>query len=87
MTCFSKNLFQYGNFVDNLRLYVRGGAGGMGLPRIGGHGGNGGDVWVVATKSMTLKKVKEKYPQKRFVSDVGGNSRWERIVWMFKWKF
>ncbi|XP_019747744.1 GTP-binding protein 10 [Hippocampus comes] len=67
-------LRKYGNFVDNLRLYVRGGAGGMGLPRIGGHGGNGGDVWVVATKSMTLKKVKEKYPQKRFVADVGGNS-------------
>ncbi|XP_061676642.1 GTP-binding protein 10 [Syngnathoides biaculeatus] len=68
--CFRK----YGNFVDNLRLYVCGGAGGMGLPRLGGHGGNGGDVWVVATKSMTLKGVKDKYPKKRFVADVGANS-------------
>lgn len=66
---------QYGNFVDNLRLYVRGGSGGMGLPRLGGHGGKGGDVWVVATKNMTLKRIKDKYPQKRFVGGSGANSR------------
>ncbi|KAF6739681.1 GTP-binding protein 10 [Oryzias melastigma] len=67
-------LRKYGNFVDNLRLYVRGGGGGMGLPRLGGQGGNGGDVWVVAAKNMTLKKIKDKYPQKRFVGGSGGNS-------------
>lgn len=61
--------------MDNLRLYVRGGSGGMGLPRLGGHGGNGGDVWVVATKNMTLKRIKDKYPQKRFVAGTGTNSR------------
>ncbi|KAI3361038.1 hypothetical protein L3Q82_013235 [Scortum barcoo] len=65
---------QYGNFVDNLRLYVRGGSGGMGLPRLGGQGGKGGDVWVVATKNMTLKRIKDKYPQKRFVGGAGANS-------------
>lgn len=65
---------QYGNFVDNLRLYVRGGSGGMGLPRLGGQGGKGGDVWVVATKNMTLKRIKDKFPQKRFVADAGANS-------------
>lgn len=67
-------LRKYGNFVDNLRLYVRGGSGGMGLPRLGGQGGSGGDVWVVATKSMTLKRIKDKYPQKRFVGGTGVNS-------------
>ncbi|XP_022051699.1 GTP-binding protein 10 [Acanthochromis polyacanthus] len=67
-------LRKYGNFVDNLRLYVRGGGGGMGLPRLGGQGGNGGDVWVVATKNMTLKRIKDKYPQKRFVAGAGANS-------------
>lgn len=61
--------------MDNLRLYVRGGTGGMSLPRLGGLGGNGGDVWVVAKKNMTLKKVKEKYPLKRFQGGPGGNSR------------
>lgn len=46
----------------------------MGLPRLGGQGGKGGDVWVVATKDMTLKRMKDKYPQKRFVGGTGGNS-------------
>ncbi|KAM9783187.1 GTP-binding protein 10 [Neosynchiropus ocellatus] len=68
--CFRK----YGNFVDNLRLYVRGGSGGMGLPRLGGHGGDGGSVWVVASEDMTLRKLKDKYPHKRFVAGPGGNS-------------
>ncbi|XP_049586948.1 GTP-binding protein 10 isoform X2 [Syngnathus scovelli] len=67
-------LREYGNFVDNVRLFVRGGTGGMGLPRVGGHGGNGGDVWVVAAENMTLKRVKDKYPQKHFVAYVGDNS-------------
>ncbi|XP_041845027.1 GTP-binding protein 10 [Melanotaenia boesemani] len=65
---------KYGNFVDNLRLFVRGGSGGMGLPRLGGQGGNGGDVWVVATKNMNLKKIKDKYPHKRFIGGTGSNS-------------
>ncbi|TKS82050.1 GTP-binding protein 10 [Collichthys lucidus] len=68
--CFRK----YGNLMDNLRLYVRGGSGGMGLPRLGGQGGSGGDVWVVATKNTTLKRIKDKYPQKRFVGGAGANS-------------
>ncbi|XP_059195363.1 GTP-binding protein 10 isoform X2 [Centropristis striata] len=46
----------------------------MGLPRLGGQGGNGGDVWVVASKNMNLKKFKEKYPKKRFVGENGANS-------------
>ncbi|XP_068615987.1 GTP-binding protein 10 [Brachionichthys hirsutus] len=65
---------KYGNFIDNLRLYVRGGSGGMGLQRLGGKGGDGGDVWVVATKKMTLKMIKDKYPLKHFVAGVGANS-------------
>uniref|UniRef100_A0A671LZI3 GTP-binding protein 10 n=1 Tax=Sinocyclocheilus anshuiensis TaxID=1608454 RepID=A0A671LZI3_9TELE len=68
--CFRK----YGNFVDNIRLYVRGGSGGMGLPRLGGFGGNGGDIWVVAKKDITLKQIKDKHPNKRFTAGVGSNS-------------
>uniref|UniRef100_A0A8C2L8T6 GTP-binding protein 10 n=1 Tax=Cricetulus griseus TaxID=10029 RepID=A0A8C2L8T6_CRIGR len=66
---------QYGNFIDNVRLFTKGGSGGMGYPRLGGEGGRGGDVWVVAHKNMTLKQLKNKYPQKRFVAGVGANSR------------
>ncbi|XP_017280439.1 GTP-binding protein 10 [Kryptolebias marmoratus] len=68
--CFRK----YGNFIDNLRLYARGGGGGMGLPRLGGQGGNGGDVWVVATKNISLKKIKDAYPMRRFIAGPGENS-------------
>ncbi|XP_053322610.1 GTP-binding protein 10 [Spea bombifrons] len=67
-------LRKYGNFVDNLRVLVKGGAGGMGLPRLGGEGGKGGDVWMVANKSISLKKIKDKFPHKRFIGGVGGNS-------------
>ncbi|KAM4601299.1 GTP-binding protein 10 [Polymixia lowei] len=75
MVQFSRICYRkYGNFVDNLRLYVRGGSGGMGLPRLGGQGGKGGDVWVVAKKDLTLKKLKDKYPQKRCIAGVGANS-------------
>ncbi|XP_024259550.2 GTP-binding protein 10 isoform X1 [Oncorhynchus tshawytscha] len=65
---------KYGNFVDNLRLYVRGCSGGWGCPVWGGQGGKGRDVWVVAQNAMTLKRVKDKYPQKRFIAGVGINS-------------
>ncbi|XP_046526544.1 GTP-binding protein 10 isoform X4 [Equus quagga] len=68
-------LRKYGNFIDNLRLFTRGGSGGMGYPRLGGEGGKGGDVWVVAHNKMTLKQLKDKYPQKRFVAGEGANSR------------
>ncbi len=62
-----------------------------GFARLGGQGGNGGDVLVVAKKDITLKQVKDKHPNKRFTAGVGSNSRWvlffnkENNVWM-KWQ-
>ncbi|NXG47387.1 GTPBA protein, partial [Psilopogon haemacephalus] len=67
-------LCQFGSFVDSLRLYVRGGAGGMGYPRLGGEGGRGGDVWLVARERATLKGLRQRYPHKRFVAGTGANS-------------
>ncbi|XP_071416729.1 GTP-binding protein 10 isoform X1 [Pithys albifrons albifrons] len=72
--CGAALLRKYGNFIDDLRVYVRGGTGGMGYPRLGGEGGRGGDVWFVARERITLKGIKEKYPQKRFVAGTGANS-------------
>lgn len=68
--------------MDNIRLYVRGGCGGMGLPRLGGQGGNGGDVWVMAKNGVTLKQIKDKHPDKRFTAAVGSNSRWASLVYI-----
>ncbi|XP_053916631.1 cilia- and flagella-associated protein 69 isoform X3 [Cuculus canorus] len=64
----------YGNFIDDLRVYVRGGTGGMGYPRLGGEGGRGGDVWFIAREKTTLKNIRDRYPQKRFVAGAGANS-------------
>uniref|UniRef100_A0A8C0HCS5 GTP-binding protein 10 n=1 Tax=Chelonoidis abingdonii TaxID=106734 RepID=A0A8C0HCS5_CHEAB len=64
----------YGNFIDDLRIYVKGGTGGMGHPRLGGEGGRGGDVWLVAKEKTTLKRIKNRFPQKRFVAEAGTNS-------------
>ncbi|NXX90142.1 GTPBA protein, partial [Centropus bengalensis] len=64
----------YGSFIDALRLYVRAGSGGMGYPRLGGEGGRGGDVWLVAREKVTLKNMRARYPQKRFVAGAGANS-------------
>lgn len=61
--------------MDDLRIYVKGGTGGMGYSRLGGIGGKGGDVWLIADEKMTLKKMKDKYPKKRFVAQAGTNSR------------
>nr|XP_056713610.1 GTP-binding protein 10 [Euleptes europaea] len=68
-------LRKYGRFMDDLRIYVKGGAGGMGHPRLGGEGGHGGDVWLVAKGKLTLKGMKTQYPRKRFVAGSGANSR------------
>ncbi|XP_005282469.2 GTP-binding protein 10 isoform X1 [Chrysemys picta bellii] len=67
-------LRKYGNFIDDLRIYVKGGTGGMGYPRLGGEGGRGGDVWLVAKEKITLKRTKDRFPQKRFVAGAGANS-------------
>ena len=43
-------------FFDSLRILVRAGAGGNGLPKYGGIGGKGGDVYVEGVKGMLLHK-------------------------------
>ncbi|XP_062363735.1 GTP-binding protein 10 [Cinclus cinclus] len=72
--CGAAVLRKYSNFIDDLRVYVRGGTGGMGYPSLGGEGGRGGDVWFVARERTTLKSIREKYPQKRFLAGTGANS-------------
>uniref|UniRef100_A0A4X2LAX1 Obg domain-containing protein n=1 Tax=Vombatus ursinus TaxID=29139 RepID=A0A4X2LAX1_VOMUR len=75
MVCCSCLLMRkYGNFMDNLRLFASGEAGGIGYPQLGGEGGKGGDVWVGAKKRTSLKIIKDKYPQKHFVAG-GANSQ------------
>ena len=69
-------LFQIRNrFLDTVRIQVRGGSGGQGLPKIGGHGGRGGDVWLVGSGRASLKQIIQKCPTKRVAAGSGSNSR------------
>ncbi|KAK8396063.1 hypothetical protein O3P69_005275 [Scylla paramamosain] len=66
-------------FVDVLRLHVRGGAGGMGLPRLGGVGGAGGDVYVEGKEGHSLLKLRKARPDQRWAGAAGMDSRKYRI--------
>ncbi|XP_002737247.1 GTP-binding protein 10-like [Saccoglossus kowalevskii] len=71
---------RFGGFQDTLRIYVKGGAGGMGLPSLGGQGGDGGDVVLVTSSKMTLRKLQMTEPTKRFTASNGVNSRERRLA-------
>ena len=41
-------------WIDRIRLYVRGGSGGNGLPKVGGIGGNGGSITIKASDTVSF---------------------------------
>ncbi|GLV41622.1 uncharacterized protein CBL_06851 [Carabus blaptoides fortunei] len=67
-------------FLDSLRLLVKAGNGGNGLPKYGGVGGQGGDVFVVATEDESLAGVIKKWPKKRISAGHGHNSHHNYIL-------
>ena len=72
-------LFQHSKskFMDNIRVYVKGGTGGKGFSKYGGIGGRGGHVYVEAVERTTLLKLYSENPDKRFTAGVGKNSRYK----------
>ncbi|XP_030381177.1 GTP-binding protein 10 homolog [Scaptodrosophila lebanonensis] len=62
------------SFLDTLRLTVRGGHGGNGLPKYGGVGGQGGCVYFVAKEGVTLRKLAQSVKDKRVVASGGEDS-------------
>ncbi|CAG5132405.1 unnamed protein product, partial [Candidula unifasciata] len=68
-------------FVDFLQIQACGGAGGQGLPKYGGFGGDGGKVIVVASKKEnTLRHVLQKYPLQMCKAERGENSDKFRLL-------
>ena len=62
-------------WIDSLRVYVRGGFGGNGLPGVNGVGGSGGDVYVKADETIkSLLDVRKKNPRQRYIAEAGENS-------------
>ena len=43
-------------FIDKIRVYVKGGTGGMGCPSAGGCGSKGGDVYVECAEGASLAR-------------------------------
>lgn len=66
--------FLRGKFIDSLRIHVKGGGGGNGLPKYGGVGGKGGDVYAIAKEGISLKDVLKQHPTKRISAASGENS-------------
>ncbi|GAB1859519.1 GTP-binding protein 10-like protein [Camponotus japonicus] len=67
-------------FIDTLRLHVRGGTGGAGLPRYGGIGGAGGNVYVVTKDRLNLQDIVKDLKTKRIKASEGGDSSAKGII-------
>lgn len=61
-------------FLESLRVYVRGGTGGQGLAKYNGIGGRGGDIFVVGNEDASLKRIIALCPTKRFSAPTGEDS-------------
>ncbi|UYV62288.1 GTPBP10 [Cordylochernes scorpioides] len=62
-------------FVDTLRIHVKGGPGGQGLPSSNGPGGNGGNVVLVCRKHLTLEKMMAANTSHQFMAKKGKDSK------------
>lgn len=89
MSCISKRNITFSQlprkylrtrFIDTLRLHVRGGTGGAGLPRYGGIGGAGGNVYVVTKDRLNLQDVVKNLKTKRIKASEGGDSSAKGII-------
>ncbi|KAJ8687547.1 hypothetical protein QAD02_023341 [Eretmocerus hayati] len=66
--------FLKSGFVDKIRLHVKAGSGGSGLPKYGGTGGRGGDIIVRAKEGITLNDVSKYVKSKTLAAGTGYDS-------------
>ncbi|XP_050345134.1 GTP-binding protein 10 homolog [Nymphalis io] len=67
-------------FIDTVRLHVKGGTGGTGLPKFGGLGGQGGCIYCIGKEKADLKTIMNKYRAKTITAGHGEDSRKTKIV-------
>jgi len=68
-------------WIDSLRIYVKGGFGGTGLPGVNGLGGDGGNVYIKADERINdLEAVKRKNPRQRYIANAGENSVKQKCI-------
>lgn len=59
---------------------MKGGTGGCGLPKYGGVGGQGGNVYVVASEGMALNHIIKKYKEHKIIGEHGSDSLARGII-------
>jgi len=75
LTTILRGRLKKATFIDSLRIYVRGGAGGQGFPKFGGIGGKGGNVYLVAEHgARSLRSVRGENDKLRYIANNGANS-------------
>ena len=62
-----------GRLIDKVRVYARGGGGGQGSPKLGGFGGDGGDVIVQAHQCSLVDLARR--DSRRFIAGRGQHYR------------
>ena len=63
------------SWIDSLRIYVKGGSGGAGLPPVDGVGGHGGSVYIRASEEVSnLHDVRRRNTKQRYVAQAGEDS-------------
>ncbi|XP_049867339.1 GTP-binding protein 10 homolog [Pectinophora gossypiella] len=67
-------------FLDSIRLHVKGGTGGTGLPKYGGLGGQGGCVYCIGKENANLKTIQSKFRAKTITAGHGEDSRKTKIL-------
>ncbi|XP_023947689.2 GTP-binding protein 10 homolog [Bicyclus anynana] len=67
-------------FIDTVRIHVKGGTGGSGIPKFGGLGGQGGCVYCVGKEEANLRSIMHKYRGKSIIAGHGEDSRKTKIV-------
>lgn len=67
-------------FLDSVRIHVKGGTGGTGLPKFGGLGGQGGCVYCIGKEKSNLLSITNKYRMKTISAGHGEDSRKTKIV-------
>lgn len=72
--------FLYRGFFDHLRINVKAGNGGSGLPKYGGKGGRGGHVFIQASDKLTLKLVESRIKEKKLHAQPGTNSHAHGLI-------
>ncbi|OWR55414.1 GTP-binding protein 10 [Danaus plexippus plexippus] len=67
-------------FIDSVRLHVKGGTGGTGLPKYGGLGGQGGCVYCQGKEDANLRTIMSQYRARTICGGHGEDSRKAQIV-------